>query len=380
MQETKHATPDPSEAMVESISPNVDSGGRLKIFLGYAPGVGKSYAMLDESVRRKGRGQDIVVGWVETRNRPDNVELLQDLETIPTKHFEVGGKTVEELDLEAIQKRAPGMVLIDDLPHTNALGSKNARRWQDVVELLESKISVMTTLDIRNLESLNDKVAELTGVHVDETVPDQLLQRADEVELVDLTPRALMHRLERGAIYPPEELKERQLEWFTEGTLSALRELALREMAGTVDEEVEEYRKRERIERPWAAHDRIMICLSPTRPGLRLVRRGWRIAQRMHAEMVAVYVEDHSLGDKERLVLHDDFNLADRLGIPTETLRGNVAAALIEYARKNSVTHIVLGHSERTRMQEMVHGSIISALARELKTIDILVVASDSEA
>ncbi|MBI3721342.1 MAG: histidine kinase, partial [Fimbriimonas ginsengisoli] len=126
MQETKHATPDPSEAMVESISPNVDSGGRLKIFLGYAPGVGKSYAMLDESVRRKGRGQDIVVGWVETRNRPDNVELLQDLETIPTKHFEVGGKTVEELDLEAIQKRAPGMVLIDDLPHTNALGSKNA--------------------------------------------------------------------------------------------------------------------------------------------------------------------------------------------------------------------------------------------------------------
>ncbi|MBI3721508.1 MAG: universal stress protein, partial [Fimbriimonas ginsengisoli] len=164
------------------------------------------------------------------------------------------------------------------------------------------------------------------------------------------------------------------------GTLSALRELALREMAGTVDEEVEEYRKRERIERPWAAHDRIMICLSPTRPGLRLVRRGWRIAQRMHAEMVAVYVEDHSLGDKERLVLHDDFNLADRLGIPTETLRGNVAAALIEYARKNSVTHIVLGHSERTRMQEMVHGSIISALARELKTIDILVVASDSEA
>lgn len=358
---------------------NPDAGGRLKIFLGYAPGVGKSFAMLDESLRRKKRGQDVVIGKLDTQGRPAIQDLVNEFEIVPSKRVEFDGKTQEELDLDAISRRNPEIVIIDDLTHMNPPGLENEKRWQDVQDLLDSGISVLTTLNVQNLESLNDRVFEITGTRIRETVPDHIFAAANEVEMVDVTPRALIHRLERGDIYPKEEMTKEKIAWFTEGNLSALRELSLREIAGRVDADVLEASKAEKVARPWAVADRVMICVSPTRPSMRLIRRGWRIAKRLHAEVVAVMVEDHSLNERERRYVQDDFSLAERLGIKVERLHGAPSPELIRYARENNVTQLVIGHSERTRIQEVVQGSIISALTRELKTIDILVVASEEE-
>ncbi len=364
--------------MLESTT-NPDAGGRLKVFLGYAPGVGKSFALLDESTRRKKRGQDIVVGSLDSHGRPAVDELLGEFEQVPEKKLDYKGVLSHEMDTDAIMARKPQIVIIDDLAHTNAPGSLNEKRWQDVRDILDAGITVLTTLNVYSLESLNDQVAEITGVKVRETVPDHMLADADEVEMVDVTPRALINRLERGDVTAKEKLDENMSEFFKPGNLSALRELALREIAGRVDEDVEEFKKSKAIARPWAAKDRVMIGISPTRPSMRLIRRGWRIAQRMHAEVVVATVEDRALNEKEKKTIQDDFSLAERLDIPTVTLKGNVGEQLIRYAKENSVTHIVIGHSDRTRLQEVMQGSIISSLTRELRTIDILVVAADAE-
>lgn len=364
--------------MLESTT-NPDAGGRLKVFLGYAPGVGKSYALLDESTRRKKRGQDIVIGSLDSHGRPAVDELLAEFEHIPKKKLDYRGTIIEEMDTDAILARRPEIVIIDDLAHTNAPGSLNEKRWQDVRDILDAGISVSTTMNVYSLESLNDLVNEITGVRITETVPDQILAAAEEVEMVDLTPRALIHRLERGDVIPNEKLDDSKSGMFKEGNLSALRELALREIAGRVDEDVQEFRKSKTIARPWAAKDRVMICISPTRPSMRLIRRGWRIAQRMHAEVVVVTVEDRAPNDKEKKIIQDDFSLAERLEIRTVTLKGPVSDSLIKYVKENAVTHVVIGHSERTRLQEVMQGSIISSLTRELRTIDILVVAADTE-
>lgn len=356
---------------------NPDAGGRLKIFLGYAPGVGKSFAMLDEALRRKKRGQDVVIGYIDGADRPAIQELLSEFEIVPPKRLEIDGKIVEEMDTDFVLKRRPEIVLVDNLSHMNAPGAVNEHRWQDVRDLLDARLSVITTLNIQNLESLNDQVAAITGTKIRDTVPDFFFSKAEEVELVDLTPRALINRLERGDIYPLETLDRGRIAWFTEGNLSALRELALREVAGRVDLDVEEFRKSRPVVRPWAAQDRVMICISPTKPSMRLVRRGWRIAQRLHADVVAVTVEDHAPSEKEKKMLRDDFALAERLQIHCETLKGPVASTLIQYAKEHHITHLVIGYSDHSKFKEMVQGSILSSLARELKSVDIMVVASD---
>lgn len=348
--------------------------GKLKIFLGFAPGVGKTYAMLDEAQRRLRRGQDVVAGIVETFGRPTTEELLVGIEVVPPKVF--GSES--EIDLEAVKARRPDLVLVDDLAHANASGAKNERRWQDVQELLAAGINVLATVNVQHLESLNDHVADITGVKVPNTVPDQILHQAEEVEIVDVTPRALINRLERGDIYPRETLDEKTQSFFREGNLMALREIALREAATRVDEDVVEYRKEKRIEKPWATQDRIMICVSPTRSSLRLIRRGWRMGQRMHGEVIAVHVEDHtSQSDQGKRILEDDFALAKRLGIETLNLKGDLSETLIQFAKERNITHIILGHPERSRIQEIFKPSILSDLARELRTVDIIVVATD---
>ena len=350
--------------------------GRLKIFLGFAAGVGKTFEMLNEGNRRKQkRGQDVVVGYVETHGRAGTEEQLGDLEVIPRRKVEYRGATFEEMDTDAILKRHPQWVLIDELAHTNVPGSEREKRWQDVEILLDAGINVATTLNVQHLESLNDVVHDITGQRVRETVPDRIVASADEVKMVDITPRALIHRLERGDIYKADKVQQALSNWFREGNLNALRELALREVAQEVDEDVEAYRTERHIQETWATHDRIMVCVSPKTSSLRLLRRGWRIAQRLHGDIVAVYVENTPPTEAQQAMLRNDFALADRLKIPVVTLHGDVAGEIIRYAHEKQVTQLVIGHSKRNRWQEFTKGSIINRLTRELRNVDILVVA-----
>lgn len=371
---------EPSQRQTPVIGPPTETPGgkgRLKIFLGFAAGTGKTYAMLDEARRRKSRGQDVIAGVVDPHGRKDTSEHLEGLEEIPPKITELGGKTYREVDVEAVIARRPQLVLVDELAHTNAPGSQRKQRWEDVDALLMAGINVLSTMDVQHLESLNDQVFDITGVRVAETVPDRLLKEATEVEMVDATPRALIHRLERGDVVPDEERSENLEKLFKEGNLSALRELAFREIAERVDEDVLSQGTKAKVERPWAARDRVMICISPTQPSMRLLRRGWRIGQRLRAEVVAVYVEDETPSAKELVMLENDFNLAERLGMPTVRLKGDAADELIRYARENNITQLVIGHSTKSRVHEMLRTSIVSALIRELRTIDILVVATE---
>ena len=232
---------------------------------------------------------------------------------------------------------------------------------------------------MQHLESLNDTVFDITQVRVRETVPDRVLREADEVTIIDITPRALINRLQRGDIYAPDKIEQALSNWFRQGNLSALREIALREVAHEVDEDVSNYRREKKIEQHWATGDRIMVCLSPSQESLRLLRRGWRIAQRLHADLVAVYVATNAPSETERKILHDDFALAERLNIGVVTLHGDVAQELIRYARDNEITQIVIGHSSRSRWQEFVKGSIVNTLIRELRTVDILIVTAPNQ-
>src|SRR5579871_6553057 len=354
--------------------------GRLKIFLGFAAGVGKTFEMLSEGNRRKlKRGQDVVIGYVETHGRAGTDEQLGDLEVIPRKKIEYRGATFEEMDTDAILKRHPQWVLVDELAHTNVPGSEREKRWQDVEAILDKGINVATTMNVQHLESLNDTVHDITGQWVRETVPDRIVAAADEVKMVDITPRSLIHRLERGDIYKPDKVQQALQNWFREGNLNALREIALREIAQEVDEDVTEYRKERHIQETWATHDRIMICITPTRSSMRLLRRGWRIAQRLHGDIVAVYVESKPLQASEQEIIRNDFALAERLNIPVVTLQGDVATELIRYARENRITQMVIGHSSHSRWHDFVAGSIVNRLTRELRTVDILLVAAATE-
>lgn len=380
-QETRdHGRPDPDKLLARVMrEEKKQARGRLKVFMGFAAGVGKTYEMLTEARRRKERGQDIVVGYVETHGRKGTADALGDLEIIPRKKIEYRGAIFEEMDADAILARHPHLVLIDELAHTNVPGSERPKRWQDVEVILDAGINVLTTVNVQHLESLNDTIKDITGIPVRETVPDNVVRSADEVVMVDITPRALIHRLERGDIYAADKVDWALRNWFREGNLSALREIALREVAHEVDEDVEAYRQAKRIKETWATHDRIMVCVSPTQPSLRLIRRGWRIAQRLHGDIVAVYVENKPATAEEQKILQNDLALADRLGIPVVTLNGDVATELIRYARENQITQMVIGHSSHSRWHEFVHGSIINRLGRELRTIDILIVAAPLE-
>jgi two-component system sensor histidine kinase KdpD len=349
--------------------------GILKVFLGFASGVGKTYAMLDEAHRRKSRGQDVVVGVVDAHGRRPILDLLEDLEQIPTKYLTSFRSA--ELDVDAVLARNPGVVIADDIAHTLTEGGLVHRRVDDIRALLDRGISVLTTLNVGQLESLQDVVRDITGITEGETVSDEVLHQADEVELVDVTPRALINRFERGDVVPVEAMDSMR-QAFSEGSLLALRELALREAVGRVDEDVLEYRKDKRIERPWATTDRVLICLSPTRSSLRQIRRGWRIGQRLHGEVIAAYVDEGPLNDQQKRILQDDFALAEKLGIQTHRLKGDAVAELVKFAKEKNVSQIILGHSSRSRLQEAIKGSVASDLARSLPTVDILLIAHNA--
>lgn len=364
------------DALDESTTPSLSPSGRgrLKIYLGFAAGVGKSYKMLEEANRRCERGQDVVIGFIETHGRAGTVAQLGGLEQVPRKTISHRGVSFEEMDTDAIIARRPQICIVDELAHTNVPGSPHQKRWQDVEVLLDAGITVLSAVNVQHLESLNDTVFDITGIRVRETVPDRILREADEVTIVDITPRALVNRLKRGDIYKPEKVESALGNFFREGNLSALREIALREVAREVDDDVSTYRREKHIETHWTTGDRILVCLSPTSSSLRLLRRGWRIAQRLHGDLRAIYVADHVTDERERVILNRDFSLAQRLDIPVITLQGDVAGELIRYARENEITQLVIGHSDRTFWRKLWKGDIVGRLIRELRTVDILIV------
>ena len=269
------------------------AAGELRVYLGAAAGVGKTYAMLNEGRRRRAYGEDVVVGYVETHGRLKTAEQVGELEVVPRARVEYRGAPFEEMDLDAILARRPQVALVDELAHTNVPGSRNEKRWQDVEELLAAGIGVISTLNVQHLESLNDVVEQITSVPQQETIPDEVVRRADELQLVDLTPDALRNRLARGDVYAPERIDAALANYFRPGNLSALRELALLWVADRVDEGLAEYRARHGIDRPWETRERVLVALTGSSDGERLVRRAARIAQRAKGDLVGVHARPH---------------------------------------------------------------------------------------
>jgi two-component system sensor histidine kinase KdpD len=352
--------------------------GQLRIYLGAAAGVGKTYAMLNEGHRRREYGEDVVIGFVEPHKRQKTAEQIGDLEIVPRKQMEYGGTTFEEMDIDAVLARHPQVALVDEVAHTNVPGSRNEKRWQDVEELLDAGINVISSLNIQHLESLNDVVEEITGVKQRETIPDEVVRRADELQLVDLTPDALRNRLARGDVYPPERVDAALANYFRPGNLSALRELALAWLADRIDEGLEEYRKRQGIEEPWETRERVLVALTGSPDGERLIRRAGRMAQRTKGELVAVHViPQDGLSDRAAELLERQRKLVAELGGSYHEVVGeDIGDALLEAARSLNVTQLVMGASRRSRWQRLTRGSVIGKVIRGSGTrIDIHVVS-----
>jgi len=354
--------------------------GRLKIFLGYAAGVGKTYAMLKAAHLRRDEGIDVRVGYVETHGRLETESLLEGLPIIPRKLVEYRGVKLPELDLDAVLSSSPQLVLVDELAHSNAPGSRHPKRYQDVEEILDAGIDVYTTLNIQHLESLNDIVAQVTGVLVRETLPDRLIDEAAEIEVVDLPPPELLQRLREGKVYIPELVASAIERFFKEGNLYALRELTLRRAAERIDDQMLAYMQTHAIPGPWAAGESILVCVGPSPLSERLVRIARRQADRMNARWTALYVEapsHHRLSKKSKEQVWRSLQLAERLGGETATVFGlNVAVTAIDYARRHNVTRILIGKTLRPRWQEFLFGSVVDQLIHNSGNIDVYVISS----
>ena len=352
---------------------------RLKIFFGAAPGVGKTYAMLQEAQRARQSGDDVVIGIVETHGRPETEQLVAGLTVIPRRSISHRGVALSELDLDAALARKPARILVDELAHSNAPGSKHVKRWQDVLELLDAGIDVHTTVNVQHIESLSDVIQQITGVRVRETVPDLLFERADEIELVDISPDELLERLAEGKVYVPEQAQRAIQNFFQKGNLLALRELALRRTAARVDAEVIAYRKQHGISSPWPTSERILVCVGASPASERLIRATKRIAEGVHASWAAAHVEvlgAPPLGERDRERVESHLRLAEALGGEVVRLAGStVASVLLDHARQTNVTRIVAGKPTHSRWRDLVRGSLLDSLIRGSGNIEIHVIA-----
>ena len=356
--------------------------GKLKVFFGANPGVGKTYAMLEAAHEQRRDGIDVVIGVVETHGRAETEALVTGLEALPRRAVEYRGTVLHEFDLDRALARRPAIILVDELAHTNAPGLRHAKRWQDVQELLKAGITVYTTVNVQHLESLNDVVAQITGVRVRETVPDSVLERADDVELIDLPPDDLLQRLKDGKVYVPEQIQHAIQNFFTKGNLIALRELALRRTAERVDQQMEVYRRDHAVVRTWPAAETIMVCVNTKPRGPRLVRAARQMAADLHAKWIAVYVQIPRhlrlpAADRDRLA--HTLRLAEQLGAETVTLTGeNVAQELLSYARGRNATKIIVGKPVRSLWKEWLFGSVVSELVHQSGDIDIYVITGEA--
>jgi two-component system sensor histidine kinase KdpD len=373
--------PKKPEDWLEVASPSQKTRGIFKLFLGYAPGVGKTYSMLSEALRRRSRGEDVVIGVVETHGRKGIEELALQMEAVPRKKIEYKGTVFEEMDMDAILARKPGVVLVDELAHTNIPGSKHRKRYEDVQDLLAAGVDVVSTLNIQHIESIAPVVRSITGITVRETVPDWVPLTATETVMVDLTPEALHNRMKRGDVYSTEKVERSLKNFFRRGNLIALRELALRQVAEQVDRSLETYMEDEDIRKNWGVRERMAICISGNPAGQYLVARGARMARRMDAELYVIHVE-REIGPKEQnaAALAANLRFAESLGAKVVRLKGrSVADAVADFVRAKHITQVIFGRAPIHDWRKYLYLSAVHRFLRESPPVDVHIVTQEAE-
>ncbi len=369
-----HVSKKPEEWLAE-VAPE-KAGGRLKLFLGYAPGVGKTYAMLSEGIRRRSRDEEVVIGIVETHGRKAIAELAQKLDAVPRQKLEYKGTTFEEMDVDAIIARRPQVVLVDELAHTNVPGSKHRKRYEDVQEILAAKIDVLSTLNIQHVESIAPTVRAITGVTVRETVPDWVPLMADETVMVDLTPEALQNRLRRGDVYSPEKVEQALQNFFRAGNLNALRELALRQVAEHVDRSLESYKETKQIEDNWGVRERLAVCISSNPAAQYLIARGARMARRLDALFYVIYVDAGTdSSDERQKSLAANIQFAQDLNAEMIRTRGrNIADAVAAVVKDKHITQVIFGRSAAKGFHRLFYLSALHRFLEESPSVDVHIV------
>ncbi|PYT66230.1 MAG: histidine kinase [Acidobacteria bacterium] len=375
--------PKKPEEWLEIASPPQKTSGVFKLFLGYAPGVGKTFSMLSEALRRRSRGEDVVIGVVETHGRQGIEELVEQLEKVPRKKIEYKGTVFEEMDVDATLARRPAVALVDELAHTNIPGSKHRKRYEDVHELLAANIDVISTLNIQHIESLAPVVRSITGITVRETVPDWVPLTASETVMVDLTPEALVNRMKRGDVYSTEKVERSLKNFFRRGNLIALRELALRQVAEQVDRSLESYMEAQDIRKNWGVRERMAVCISANPAGQYLIARGARMARRMDAELYVVHVDrEFGFGARESNsnALAANLRFAESLGAKVIRLKGkSVADAVADFVRSKHITQVIFGRAPVHDWRKYLYLSAVHRFLRESPAVDVHIVTQEPE-
>jgi two-component system sensor histidine kinase KdpD len=367
------------EEWLDVASPPKKTRGILKLFLGYAPGVGKTFSMLSEAIRRRTRGEDVVIGVIETHGRKSIAELAAQLEAVPRKKIEYKGTVFEEMDVDAILARRPQVVLVDELAHTNIPGSKHRKRYEDVQELLTAQIDVLCTLNIQHIESLAPVVHSITGIVVRETVPDWVPLTASETVMVDLTPEALQNRMKRGDVYSTDKVEQSLKNFFRRGNLIALRELALRQVAEQVDRSLENYMETQEIRKNWGVRERLAVCVSSNPAGQYLIARAARMARRMDAELYVVHVDRDIFGkDSKPTSLEANLRFAESLGAKVVRLKGrSVADAVADFVRSKHITQVIFGRAPLHDWRKYLYLSAVHRFLRESPAVDVHIVTQE---
>jgi len=373
--------PKTPEQWLEVASRTKKVRGSFKVFLGYAPGVGKTFTMLSEAIRRHTRGEDVVIGVVETHGRKAIAELAAQLNLIPRKKIEYKGTIFEEMDPDAILARKPQVVVVDELAHTNIVGSKHRKRYEDVLEIIAAGIDVLSTVNIQHLESIAPTVGAITGIKVRETVPDWVVQSAEEAVMVDLTPEALQNRMKRGDIYTTEKVEQALRNFFRRGNLIALRELALRQVAEQVDRTLESYMEQKDIQESWPVRERIAVCISSHPRSQYLIARAARMARRTDAELFAVYVDlDEEAGGEDQKTLEANLQFAESLGATIVRLKGaNVADPVAAFARDKHVTQVIFGRSAVDGWRKFLYMTAINRFLSQAPAVDVHIVTQEPD-
>jgi two-component system, OmpR family, sensor histidine kinase KdpD len=376
----KIALPKKPEEWLEVACPPQKARGVFKLFLGYAPGVGKTFSMLSEALRRRSRGEDVVMGFVETHGRKGIEELVEHLEAVPRKKIEYKGTVFEEMDVDAILARAPQVVLVDELAHTNIPGSKHRKRYEDVQELLAAQIDVISTLNIQHIESIAPVVRSITGIVVRETVPDWVPLTASETVMVDLTPEALQNRMKRGDVYSTDKVERSLKNFFRRGNLIALRELALRQVAEQVDRSLESYMEAQDIRKNWGVRERMAVCISSNPTGQYLIARGARMARRMDAELYVVHVERDFGKERNQNAVAANLRFAESLGAKVVRLKGrSVADSVAEFVRSKHITQVIFGRAPIHDWRKYLYLSAVHRFLRESPAVDVHIVTQEPE-
>lgn len=368
--------PKTPEQWLEQAAPEKKTG-IFKLFLGYAPGVGKTYNMLSEAIRRRRRGEDVVIGVVETHGRKGVAELLSQVEVVPRRTMEYKGTLFQEMDVDAILARKPQVVLVDELAHTNIEGSKHKKRYEDVFEILEAQIDVLSTMNIQHLESVTPTVASITGITVRETVPDWVLERANEVVLADLTPEALQTRMQRGDIYPTDRSEKALMNFFRPGNLMALRELALRHVTQSVDRSLENYLERKQIDQNWGVSERVAVCISSNPASQQLIARGARLAQALGAEFFVVHVErgDDARTEERKRALAANIRFAENLEAKVVQIEGAIVATTVaKFVRDHKITQVIFGRSATRGWKKYLYLTAINRFLANAANVDVHIV------